>query len=127
MLVKKSREHNKAKTPQSNRLYVQIADFAQNINMPHFGSEQPGDISYFSPLGIYLFGIVCPYLPKYSLLSQYFTEGEGAKGGNNVSSMLWTSFKLDGFIEKGWKDGLVGECVLVMDNCGGQNKNQMVI
>lgn len=91
--------------------------------MPHFGSEQPGDIYYFSPLGIYLFGIVSPYLAKDSLLCQYFTEGEGAKGGNNVSSMLLNSFKLDGFFDRGQKDGPMGEFALIMDNCGGQNKN----
>ena len=127
-LVKRSREEKKNGTAWSQRVIVQIADFAQNLDMPHFGSEQPGDIYYFSPLGIYLFGIVSPYHGDNDLLfCQYFTEGEGAKGGNNVSSLLWNSFKEDGFIERGERDGSMGEYALIMDNCGGQNKNRMVI
>ena len=75
-LTKKSCKHNEADTLSSNRLYVQIANFAQNLDMPHFGSKQPDDIYYFSPFGIYLFGIVSPYLAKDSLFCQYFTELE---------------------------------------------------
>ena len=41
--------------------------------------------------------------------------------------MLWKSFKDDGFIERAEKDGSMGEYAMVMDNCGGQNKNQMII
>ena len=95
--------------------------------MPHFGSEQPGGIYYFSPLGIYFFGLVLPYLANDSLLCQCFTEGEGAKGGNYVSSMLFNSFKLDGFFDTGQKDGPMGEFALIMDNCGDQNKNLLML
>lgn len=56
-----SREHELSRKEWSSRTIVQIADFAQNLDLPHFGSEQPGDIYYFSPLAIYLFGIVSPY------------------------------------------------------------------
>ena len=71
--------------------------------------------------------MVSPYLEKYSLFCQYFTEGEVAKGGNKVSSMLFNSSKLNTFFDRGQKDGLMGEFALIMDNCSGQNKNQMVI
>ena len=37
---------------------AEYADYAQNLDMPHFSLEQPGDTYYFSPLGIYVFGIV---------------------------------------------------------------------
>ncbi len=51
-------------------------DFAQNMDMPHFGEEQPADIYYFSPL----------------------TEGQTGK-----------------------------QLSIVMDNCGGRNKNNNVL
>ena len=38
--------------------FAEYADYAQNLDMPHFGLEQPGYTYYFSPLGIYIFGIV---------------------------------------------------------------------
>ncbi len=31
-------------------------DFAQNMDIPHFGKEQPTDIYYFSPLTVNVFG-----------------------------------------------------------------------
>ena len=126
-ITKKAKEDAEKNTPWSQRMVVQIADFAQNLDMPHFGGEQPGDTYYFSPLGIYLFGIVSPYIHSSNLLCQYFTEGEGAKGGNNVASMLWNNFKQEGFIERMEAGESMGEYAIVMDNCAGQNKNRMVI
>ena len=74
-----------------------------------------------------MFGIVSTHTEKDSLLCQYFKEGDGAKGGNNVASMLWNKFKLCGFVNDSESKGPLGEYNLVMDNCGGQNKNRMVI
>ena len=51
----------------------------------------------------------------------------GAKGGNNVASMLWNNLKHGGFISRIIKEGPLGEYNMVMDNCGGQNRNQMII
>ena len=76
-LVLISRAHWRQHVTWVNRTLVDIADFAQNLDMPHFGSEQPGDTYYYSPLGIYLFGIVSTHTEKDSLLCQYFKEGEG--------------------------------------------------
>ena len=74
----------------------------------------------YTDLGVYLFGIVSAH-EKNTLSCHYFTEGEGAKGGNNVALMLHNNFKHCNSIEK--KEGGLGEYVIVMDNCGGQNKN----
>ena len=71
-----------------------VCDYAQNLDMPHFGCEQPGDTYYFSPLTINVFGIV-----DYSLeeLDAYvYTEGEGKKGGNNVVSLIQKSLEKKG-------------------------------
>ena len=35
-----------------------VGDYCQNMGLPHFGNEQPGETYYYSPLGIYIFGIV---------------------------------------------------------------------
>ena len=41
-----------------DRRYTFIGDFAQNIYLPFFGSNQPGETYYFSPKMIYQFGVV---------------------------------------------------------------------
>ena len=56
-----SRQHETDNMEWSNQLIVQIVDFAQNVDLPHFGSEQPGSTYYNLPLDIYLFGIILPY------------------------------------------------------------------
>jgi hypothetical protein len=38
--------------------YCLLCDYAQNLGIPHFGKEQPGDTYYNSPLSKNLFGIV---------------------------------------------------------------------
>ena len=60
--IKRSREDEDSNKGWCLRTIIQIADFAQNLDLPHFGSEQPGDIYYFSPLGFFnslvLFGFI---------------------------------------------------------------------
>jgi hypothetical protein len=43
---------------QNARDRVIVCDYAHNINFPHYGGEQPGEIYYLSALIINLFGIV---------------------------------------------------------------------
>ena len=95
--------------------------------MLHFGSDQPGNTYYFLPLSIYLFGIVSPYIRSSSLLAQYSTQGQGAKGGNDVFSLLWNNFILSVFMEKANNQGPLGECVVVIDNCGGKNRTFLAL
>ena len=65
-----------------NRIYCFCGDYSQNLDLPHFGSEQPGDTYYFSPLTVNVFGLVDH---TTEVLSAYvYNEGEGKKGGNNV-------------------------------------------
>jgi hypothetical protein len=42
----------------SKRHYVLVGDYAQNLVAPHIGGAQPGDTYYFSPLTVFLFGLV---------------------------------------------------------------------
>ena len=102
-----------------------VGDYFQNLDLPHFGGEQPGETYYFSPLTINGFGVV-----DYSVeeLNAYiYTEGEGKKGGNNVVSLLSHSLKKKGVLADAEKMGPGKALTMVFDNCGGQNKNRIVL
>ena len=66
--------------PRSLQTYTKYADYSQNLDMPHFGSEQPGDTYYFSPLGIYVFGIVKASAVPSTLRCFYYKEGFEKRG-----------------------------------------------
>jgi len=109
-----------------------VLDFSQNLNVPSYSEEQPGETYYFSPLNAYLFGI---YTFIHDRLKAFvYLEGEAKKGGNNVASMI-IHFLKETFIELkelykelGMKnDGPIDSIYLFFDNCGGQNKNRFVI
>ena len=73
---------------------------------------------------MYVFGVADPSYPKDKLYAHLYTEGMGAKGGNNVTSCIFKTLQLMGILrddEQGY------ELNLFMDNCGGQNKNRMVL
>jgi len=59
-----------------------VADYSQNLGLPHFGEEQPGDTYYFSPLSVYIFGIVDVSCSPEVLHAFGYTEDQGNKGGN---------------------------------------------
>ena len=93
------------------------------MNLPHFGEDQSGDAYYFSLIFIYCFGI-CNAVTSH-LTAYVYPESEGEKGGNNVSSLLFEYVK-NNFVH----DDIAApmkELNVIMDNCAGQNKNQMVI
>ena len=126
-LVLISKQHKQENIAWNDRVITEVADYAQNLDVPHFGSEQPGDTYYFSPLSVYLFGIVRLYNEIEDLVAFYYFEGDGKKGGNNVASLIYNKFLFDGFVDKINEVGPMKEYNLIMDNCGGQNKNRMVI
>jgi hypothetical protein len=90
--------------------------------LPHFGGKQPGETYYFSPLGIYCFDMVDPTVEK--LYAHLCTEGQGQKEGNNVASLIMKTLKHIDIINE---DEAGRGLSIVMDNCGGQNKNRMVL
>ena len=106
------------------QVHTFVADFAQNMGVPNFASEQPGKAYYLSPLSAFVFGVVDCSLEKTSLSAHTYFETDGKKGGNNVASMLWKELTRKGLTTIGEK---VTEINIVMDNCAGQNKNRMVI
>ena len=113
-----------ADLPHSQRTYTFIADFSQNMELPFFGESQPGDTYYFPPLKISVFGIVDCSIFGGKLSAHVYDEVVAKKGGNNVASMLINEFKRLNIMRE-YETGK--ELTIVMDNCSGQNKNQMVL
>ena len=117
----KAKDHNK---PHRDQSYCLVVDYAQNMDLPHFGLEQPGETYYYSPLSVYCLGIVDLSGNQWQLYTNLYHKGNDAKGGNNVASLIVKVLKQMELLnedEKGF------ELNLVMDNCGGQNKNRMVL
>lgn len=109
--------------PREKRRFAFVADYAQNMGVPNFAGEQPGETYYFSPLNGYVFGVVdCSTKPTQMAAHTYF-EMDGKKGGNNVASMMWNELERQGLTT----GPTVPEIVMVFDNCAGQNKNRHVL
>jgi len=102
-----------------------IADFCQNMECPYFGASQPGDTYYMSPRSVFCFGVSNTGRKDHFLNAYIYLEGEAKKGGNNVASLLMKHLKDEGFIDHA--QGPRKELSFIMDNCGGQNKNRMVL
>ena len=120
--VEEARSDKTLGLPHRLRRYCLVADYCQNMALPHFGGEQPGETYYFSPLGVYCFGMVDPTVDK--LYAHLYSEGQGQKGGNNVASLIMKTLAHINILNE---DEAGRELSIVMDNCGGQNKNRMVL
>lgn len=121
----------KNNVPFQERTLLFYFDFAQTVQCPFFGFEQPGETYYFSPLSINVFGITDSCNEEETMHAYCYHEGEGRKGGNNVASMLdWylrKKLKMPVFVDMNMEETWGGHLQLVADNCGGQNKNRMVL
>ena len=78
----------------------------------------------FLPLSIFQFGIADVTQTPTKLLAYAYMEDIGGKGGNNVASILIAGLK-----QLEWmKEGKCGkELMIIMNNCGGQNKNRFIL
>jgi hypothetical protein len=110
--------------PRSERRITLICDFAQNLYLPNLASEQPGETYYYSPCNSYPFGIVDSSVPPDELTAYVYYEGDAKKGGNQVASMMMLDLQRRGYLDV---DNPLKELNYVFDNCGGQNKNKMVL
>jgi hypothetical protein len=108
--------------PKSECRYTLVVDYAQNLSLPHLGEEQAGETDYYCPLNVYGFGIVDQATGK--LITYIYNEGEGGKGGNNVTSLIHKYLSDRGMLDA---DNPILSLDIVMDNCSGQNKNRMVL
>jgi hypothetical protein len=110
--------------PHKDREYVIVCDYAQNIPLSHYGGEKPGEIYYFSALKIKIFGIVDLSRTPNKLNCYTYRKFTGKKRSNNVASLLMQYLH-----DKFWlRKGSPGKSsMIVMGNCGGQNKNNVVL
>ena len=109
---------------EGNGVVTLVIDYCQNLEVPFLPIDQPGDCYYFSPISVYCLGIVDTITDR--LHAYVYPESAGAKGANNVVSFLYHFLKTNYFTNP------ISNCPLpslnlIMDNCGGQNKNNTVI
>jgi hypothetical protein len=110
--------------PHHEREYVIVCDYAQNLPLPHCGGEQPGEIYYFSAVTTNLFGIVDLSLAPSKLTCYAYRKFTAKKGSNNVASLLMKDLSDKFCLQKGTPGK---KLTITMDNCGGQNKNNVVL
>ena len=123
----KTKEAKESKhLPRDERTVTWILDYAQNMSLPQFGSEQPGQTYYLCPMNVYVFGIVDA--SNDSLSAKVYGEDIAGKGGNCVASMIMQHVREKLLpTPKDTNTQPIKELNLVMDNCGGQNKNRHVL
>jgi hypothetical protein len=121
--IEEAKTATKNNVADEDMVITLVADYCQNMEMPYFGKDQPGETYYYTPKTINVFGIVDCNQEKEVLHSYSYGEEHGGKGGNNVASLLMKH--LD---DRGFLDGTKRKCLnVVMDNCPGQNKNNYVL
>ena len=136
-IVKKQRQYFNAKNSEafaerdkckSERCYCYMADYAKNLYVPTFNSDQPCETYFYYPENCHVFGVADASHQPTKLTAHVYMEFYGKKGGNNVASLLWKQFKLDGLVPQ--VDPITQDIVdkehvpakeinLVFDNCGG--------
>ena len=100
-------------------------DMGQNIGLPNFAGDQPGNTYYFTPLILFLFGVKDNYrLDGMDNMDAFlWHKKEGKCGYNNITLCLYSFYKSRGF--SNWSN--CGYLTMVADNCTGQNKNETVM
>ena len=102
---------------------VIVIDYCQNLEMPSFRKDQPGETYYFTPMTVPAFGIVDCNSKDNTLYCYIYSEAEGNKGGNAVASLIMKYLEEQNLLD-GNKRGMLS---VVCDNCPGQNKNNHVL
>ena len=110
--------------PSLHRRQVLIIDMGENLAIPNFAADQPGDTYYLSPLTIYLFGVAFKESEKVTQMNAYvWPEYEANHGAHNICSCLLKDFKNRQWFQRPNLGGLF----IIANNCGGQNKNKHVV
>ena len=101
-----------------NKTVTLVLDYCQNLDLPHLGGE------YFSPVWLYYLGIVD--VTEDRLYTYLYDEVSAKNGANNVASILLYHVVI--FVIANFRySEEIQELNVIMDNCGGQNKNGTVI
>jgi hypothetical protein len=122
-VIEDAKRSTSENVPDEEKVITLVVDYCQNMEMPFFGKDQPGETYYFTPKTINLLGIVDCNQEKEVLHAYAYSEEEGGKGGNNVASLIMKHLE-----DRGLLDGKQRKRLnIVMDNCPGQNKNNFVL
>ena len=70
--------------PEHQRVITLVCDYAQNLAMCHPGDEQPGEVFYYSPMNLFIFGLFYGSLDDKKLKAFVHTGACGQKAGRNV-------------------------------------------
>ena len=95
-----------------------------------YNKEQPGVTYYYTPLSLYNLGVVNQANVqdngdiKDHMYCHVYHKGVGAKGANNVCSLIIKTLDIMNILRI---DEPGGELNIVFDNCSGQNKNYTVL
>ena len=109
-----------------NDIVTLVIDYCQNLDLPHVGEDQPGETYYFSPIALYCLGIVDSSTNK--LFAYLYPESAAKKGANNTASCLLHYLKNHRLsLSQLSYNCPLKELNLIMDNCGGQNKNNVFL
>ena len=84
-------EHAKesANKPHNERHCAFAVDFAQNLDLPHLGNEQPDATCYFSPKNACAFGIADHSTTPETMTAHAHEEEAALKGADEACSMLF--------------------------------------
>ena len=96
-MANEAQRHWEENLPIHQQTFTWCGDYCQNLDLPHFGCEQPGETYYYSPLSVSVFGLADHATEV--LDAHVYTEATGKKGGNNVSSLIFKKLKDDGILE----------------------------
>ena len=103
-----------------------VCDFCQNLALPYLGANQPGETYCFSPLGVYCFGVADLGQEDHHLHALHLPRRRSnERREHSRVSLVEVCTRT-----KGWIDTTQGprkHLIIIMDNCGGQNKNKMVL
>ena len=76
-----------------------IIDYCQNLHMPSFMKDQPGETYFHVPVNVYALGIVNCNDVKDFLHAYMYTEKEGGKTSNIIASLLMKHLKDNGLLD----------------------------
>ena len=132
LIARQDRHNNQL---HADRTYTFVADYCQNMALPHFGNQQPGEVYYLTPCKLEGFGVAdVSYVAENGVQADHlyfhvYKEGDGTKGGNNVASLIMKTLRNIGVLLEDSNGNPVSgkELNIIMDNCGGQNKNNNVL
>jgi hypothetical protein len=110
--------------PHKDRAYMVVYEYTQNMPLSYYSGEQHKENYYLSALTINLFGVVDLSCTPNKLNYYGYRDFTGKQGSNNLAWLLiqdlhdklWLLKRSPGKIPK-----------IVMDDCGGQNKNKAVL